>query len=165
MGIIRKILPLAMSLLLVAAGCSKVDDIKINSCKIESFSPKGLRAANAVLAIEVDNPVFAFRISDIEGVIKYKGEDFATFIADGLSVDRKSVKVYELPCEASLAEGVSFLNFLSAAGRMSLKGFTTDIKAKVKMKNGLGKTLEFKDLKLDELSSGKSGDSGQKTEI
>ncbi len=141
---------------LLAAGCSKVDDIKINSVGVESFTPRGLRAAKAVLALEIDNPAFSFGIRGVDGVIKYKGEDVVYFKSDGLDVVKKSVRVYDLPCEASLAEGVSITRLIGLAGG-SAADFTADINARVLLKKKLGKTLKFKDLKLEELMKGDEG--------
>ena len=148
--IITRLLPLVLVCLVTAAGCSKVKDIKINSCGLESFTPKGLRAAKAVLALEIDNPAFAFGIQNLDGVIKYKGEDFIFFKSDGVDVARKSVRVYDLPCEASLAEGVSITRLLSVLSG-GTEGLTADINAKVLLKKGVGKTLKFKDLNIQEL--------------
>ncbi len=41
---------------------------------------------------------------------------------------------------------------LQIARKGSLEGLTTDIEAKVKLKNGAGKTLRFKDLNLQEMA-------------
>ena len=151
--IIVRLFPLVLACLMMAAGCSKVKDIKINSCGLESFTPRGLRAAKAVLALEIDNPTFAFGIQNLDGVIKYKGEDFIFFKSDGIDVAKKSVRVYDLPCEASLANGVSITRLLGILSG-SAEGFTADINAKVLLKNGVGKTLKFKDLNIQEMISG-----------
>lgn len=154
--IVGILLPLALACLLSAAGCSKVDDIKINSCGVESFTPRGLRAASAVLALEIDNPAFAFGIQDVEGVIKFRGEDIVYFKSDGVDVAKKSVRVYDLPCEANLAGGVSLTRLIGLLGGPT-EDFTADINARVKLKKGLGKTLKFKDLKIDDLLTEKGG--------
>ena len=88
---------------LLSAGCSKVKDIRLTSFGIESFSPRGLRSADAVLAVGIDNPSFSFTVTDLTGTVKYKGEAMGTFTADTVSVDRKCVKVYDVPCKAVLS--------------------------------------------------------------
>ena len=97
----------------------------------------------------------AFTVTGLSGMVKYKGEDFATFTADTLEVDRKCIKVYDLPCTATLKEGISLIQMMQIAGKGSLEGFTTDIEAKVKLRNGVAKTLRFKDLDIQKLSEGK----------
>ena len=58
------------------ASLKKVKDINITSVGVESYSFSGLRSINAVLAIGIDNPTFAFRVTRLNGILKYKGEDF-----------------------------------------------------------------------------------------
>lgn len=139
---------------LLASGCSgvsKVKDIKVTSVGVESYSLKGLRSLDAVLALGIDNPTFAFTVTDLSGILKYNGEDFAFYSADTINVDKKSVKVYDLPCTATLSEGVGLMQVAQMARKGSLEGFTTDIEAKVKLK-GASKTLRFKDLDLQKLA-------------
>ncbi|MBQ6286860.1 MAG: hypothetical protein IJK73_04295 [Bacteroidales bacterium] len=130
----------------------KVKDIKVTSCGVESYSLKGLRSVNAVLALGIDNPAMAFKVTKLDGILKYKGEDFAFYTADTLDVERQCVKVYDLPCTATLSQGISLMQVLQIANN-GLEGFTTDIEAKVKLKNGAGKTLRFKDLDLQKIAS------------
>ena len=149
------ILCLAAVSLLALTGCgglSKVKDIRVTSCGVESYSMKGLRSVNAVLAIGIDNPAMAFKVIRLDGILKYHGEEVAFYTADTLSVDQKSCKVYDLPCTATLSENVTLVQMLQIAGKGTLEGFTTDIDAKVKLRNGAGKTLRFKDLDLQEMA-------------
>ena len=127
-------------------------DIKVTSCGVESYSLKGLRSVDAVLALGIDNPTFAFKVTGLSGILKYQGEDIAFYTADTLFVDKKCSKVYDLPCSATLSERMTLMQVLQIARKGSLEGFTTDIEAKVKLKNGAGTTLKFKDLDLQELA-------------
>ena len=155
MGRVKSIISIFASVLLLAMipSCSKVKDIKITSVGLESFSPKGFRSADAVLAIGIDNPAMGFIITKVNGMLKYNGEDFATYSADSLSVDKKSVKVYDLPCSAELSESVGLRQVMALLKNGSLEGFTTDVEAHVTLKNGVGKTFKFKDLDLNKLSN------------
>ena len=79
---------LAAAALLVClfSGCSslrKVKDIKVTSCGLESYSMQGLRSLSAVLALGIDNPAMSFTVTSLDGVIKYNGEDFATYTTTG----------------------------------------------------------------------------------
>lgn len=134
------------------ASLKKVKDINITSVGVESYSFSGLRSINAVLAIGIDNPTFAFRVTRLNGILKYKGEDFAFYSADTLHVDSRCVKVYDLPCSATLSDGVNLLKAMQIARDGSLDGFTTDVEAKVKLKSGAGTTLKFKDLDLKKMT-------------
>ncbi len=139
---------LACAILSGCSGLSKVKDIKVTSCGLESYSLKGLRSVDAVLAVGIDNPTFAFKVMNVSGTVKYKGEDFATYTADTMSVDKKCSKVYDVPCTATLNDGVSLMKLMQIAKKGSLEGFTTDVTATVKLKSGAGTTLKFKNMTL-----------------
>ena len=143
---------LACAVLSGCSGLSKVKDIKVTSCGLESYSLKGLRSVDAVLAVGIDNPTFAFKVMDVSGTVKYNGEDFATYTADTVSVEKKCSKVYDLPCSATLSDGVSLKQLMQIAKKGSLEGFTTDVTATVKLKSGAGKTFKFKNIDLNELA-------------
>lgn len=137
-------------ILTLLSGCSKIKDIKITSFGIESLSPKGFRNVDAVLAVGIDNPTFAFAIQGLDGVVKYRGEEMATFFADTVSIDSRCAKVYDLPCSATLNDKISLSRAFSFLKKGSLEGFTTDITAKIRLRNGMRKTLKFKDLDLQQ---------------
>lgn len=143
---------LALSIALFAsAGCSGVNDIKVTSCSIASVSPKGLKSLSALLMLGIENPIMAFTVSDLEGVINNNGREFATFEAGKLPVARKSSKVYPLTCSGSISKGVGLMDLIKLAGSKDFSGMTIDMKVKVKLKCGIGKTLRFKDLKVTDL--------------
>lgn len=143
---------LACAVLSGCSGLSKVKDIKVTSCGLESYSLKGLRSVDAVLAVGIDNPTFAFKVMDVSGTVKYNGEDFATYTADTVSVEKKCSKVYDLPCSATLSDGVSLKQLMQIAKKGNLEGFTTDVTATVKLRSGAGKTFKFKNIDLNELA-------------
>ena len=157
-NIVSKIfLAMSATLVLAFSGCAgleKVKDIKVTSVGVESYSFSGLRSIDAVLAIGIDNPTFAFKITDLNGILKYKGEDFAFYSADTIKVDKKCSKVYDLPCSATLTEGVSLMRAIQIARDGTLDGFTTDLEAKVKLRSGAGTTLKYKDLDLKKMAEG-----------
>lgn len=142
----------ASAVLSGCSGLSKVKDIKVTSCGLESYTLKGLRSIDAVLAVGIDNPTFAFTVMDVSGTVKYNGEDFATYTADTISVDKKCTKVYDLPCTATLSDGVSLMKMMQIVKKGNLEGFTTDVTATVKLKSGAGTTLRFKDIDLSKMA-------------
>ncbi len=143
---------LACAVLSGCSGLSKVKDIKVTSCGLESCSLKGLRSVDAVLAVGIDNPTFAFKVTDVSGVVKYNGEDFATYTADTIRVDRKCSRVYDLPCSATLCDGISLMKLMQIMKKGDLEGFTTDVTATVKLKSGAGTTLRLKDIDLNKIT-------------
>lgn len=142
---------LASAVLSGCSGLSKVKDIKVTSCGLESYSLKGLRSIDAVLAVGIDNPTFAFTVMDVSGTVKYNGEDFATYTADTICVEKKCSKVYDLPCTATLSDGVSLMKMMQIVKKGNLEGFTTDVTATVKLKSGAGTTMKFKDIDLSKM--------------
>ncbi len=147
--IARTLMTFAAAVLLafMAGGCSKVKDIKVTSCGLESYSLKGFRAVDAVLSVGIDNPAMAFTVTGLNGILKYNGEDIASYTADTLKVERKCSKVYDLPCSAVLSERMSLKQIMNIATNRSLEGLTTDIEVKVHLK-GASKTLKLKDLDI-----------------
>ena len=151
-----RLIALGLSILLcsgIFTGCSKVKDIKMTSFGVESFTPKGLRSAEALLAIGIDNPAFAFTLTSIDGTIRYKGEEIARFSADTVSVEKKCVKVYDVPVKAVLSDNVGIGRLLAIAGGKSLSGLTADVNAAVKLRSGVKKTLKFKNLDIEKLAN------------
>lgn len=143
---------LACAILSGCSGLSKIKDIKVTSCGLESYSLKGLRSIDAVLAVGIDNPTFAFKVMGVSGTVKYNGEDFATYTADTISVDKKCSRVYDLPCSATLNDGISLMKLMQIVRKGDLEGFTTDVTATVKLRSGAGTTLRFKDIDLNEMT-------------
>lgn len=135
-------------------GCaiSKIKDIEVTSCGLESYSLQGLRSVKAVLSLGIDNPSLGFTITDLEGILKYNGGDFARYTADSVSVEGQCSKVYDLPCTATLSDGVGLMQIMQIAGNRSLEGFTTDVQAKVRLNNGVGKKLKFKNIDIAKLA-------------
>lgn len=145
----------ALSMLL--GGCSainKAKDIEVTSFSLKSFSPNGLKAVDAVLSIEVDNPTIAFSLTDIEGVVYYEGEEFATYAGGPISIKGKCLGAYELPCSLRLSPSISLFSVLKIASSGNLEGLTTDVQAKVVLKGGIAKTLKYKDLPIQDLIDG-----------
>ena len=145
------------SIVLVAflvCGCSslkeKVQDIKVTSVAVDSFSLKGLRSIETTLALTVDNPAVAFTLSDIEGTLFYKGDEFAVFSADKLKVKGKQEAQYPLDAEASLVSGVSIVNVLGLLSSYSLSAFTVSVKARAKVL-GMSKTFSFDNVPIKDL--------------
>lgn len=143
---------LACAILSGCSGLSKIKDIKVTSCGLESYSLKGLRSIDAVLAVGIDNPTFAFKVMGVSGTVKYNGEDFATYTADTISVDKKCSRVYDLPCSATLNDGISLMKLMQIVRKGDLEGFTADVTATVKLRSGAGTTLRFKDIDLNEMT-------------
>ena len=145
----------AAVLALAVTGCGnlrKLKDIQVNHVGVKYFAPTSARSVDAVRLLEIDNPAMGLTLSNVDGTVRKNGEVLGYFTAGELPLQGKSVQVYELPCTATLSESVSLLEVLTLISRRSLEGFTADIRLHAKLKNGMGKTLEFKDLDIEKLA-------------
>lgn len=146
------ILALAAALFVLAGcGISRIGQIEVTSVGIKYVVPTSTKSVDTKLRLGIYNPSVNFTVSDVEGTVKYHGEDFGYLTAGRIDVEKNCEKVYDLPCTATLADQVSLLDVAKLGLKGSLEGLTADLKLHVKMKNGPGATLKFKDLDLTTL--------------
>lgn len=142
------------AMVMLLDGCSaikKAEDIEVTSVNLKSFSPVGLKGVDAVLSIGVANPTIGFTLSDIEGCIKYNGEEFATYSGGPIAIAGKTSDEYDLPCSLHLSPAFSLFTALKIAASGNLEGLTTDVQAKVTLKGGIHKTLKYVDMPIEDL--------------
>ena len=144
---------LAIVFLLVAAvACGRFEDIRINSCKLDSASPRGLTAVDAVLDVEIDNPATSFTVSDIQGVVLRNGIDSLIFITGGpVDVQRRSVQSYKVPCTATLGRNVGLFELLNVVNSKDYEGYTLEVEMEVSLKNGIKRTVKLDPFQLADL--------------
>ena len=148
----RKILLLLAALAtLLLTGCDQIRNIKVTGCSLVSFSPRGMRGADAELALGIQNPAMQFSLEDIVGTVYRKGDVFGTFAADPITVKARTSAVYPLKCTAALAETVSLMELLKLAKNYDLSEFTVDVEAVIRLKSGVGKRFKLKDLNVKEM--------------
>lgn len=138
-------------LMLSGCGVSKIQDIRLTSCELESVSLRGFKSVDAVLDVGVDNPAPSFTILSLDGTLKLNGEQLATYSADTVKIDKKCEKVYKVPCSATLTDHVNVMQFLNMVKDEDAAAFTTDVTAVVRMKVGLTKvtkTLTYEDIDI-----------------
>ena len=145
---------LIMLLAAMASGCGiqKVQDVKITSVDFKYITPTSSRSLDAVLLIGIDNPAPTFGIQDLKGVIKYGGKEIAHYSAPGVEVKAKSTDVYEFPCSATLADGVSLLSILPILASYEPSSLTTDMDFEFVYRKGLHKKMSYKDLQIANLA-------------
>jgi len=141
----------AIACILLASGCSRIKQIKLLGFSVESVAPSGLRSLDAVLALHIENPAMQFQLTDLNGVLYYKGKDFANYSSEDITVKGKTTGVYDLPCSANLADGVSLMQVLSLIKDYDIEDFTTDASVRVTLKKGLSKVLKFEDVPIKDL--------------
>jgi len=124
------------------------DRISYSQPQINGIAVKGLRAADVVVSVELDNPGAGFALDDISGMIHTESMDVAAYFIDPVSIVRKSEQTVELTVHVSLCPGVNLLSFLANIEQFTQGKYFADISAKVKLKNGFGKTIDYKNLVL-----------------
>ena len=137
-----------VAMILSATGCGnvkKLKQIKATSWSLESVALRGLRALEADLALELDNPSVKVTLKDISGTLYYKGEPFIRYTMDPLTLKAKSKETYRCSCLLELDPSRSVLEILTALPRLSAEDLTTDIDAKAKVK-GFSKSFSFKNV-------------------
>lgn len=150
---LAKVLLLAvLGLALSSCGVSKLKDLSVSSFGVKYLAPTSNRSLSAVLLIGLDNPSISFTVSDVEGTVRYFDREILQFTAGELPVQERSDQVYELPCTATLSEGVSLLDLLVIASKKSMDGMTADVNLDARLKNGMGLPLSFKKIDLSQFT-------------
>ena len=153
---IRKIgllcLVVAAALAVTGCGIAKIRELRVTSVGVKYLVPTSSRSMDAVLLLGLDNPSVTFTVQDVSGTVRYYDREMVHFTAGELPVQARSVQVYELPCTAILADKVSLLDLLALGAKRSMDGMTVDVKLRVKLKSGAGKTLTFKNIDLSSFS-------------
>lgn len=144
---------LCLAAVLTMSSCAKqYSEIKLSSFSVKSFVPNGTRAGDLVASIGVDNPAGDFTVESLDCLVKVSGSGICTLTASGLHVDGKTDKVYEVPLHGELSENVSWLSILGKLRALGKDAVKVDVSAKVKLRGGFGKTIEYKDVSLDQLT-------------
>lgn len=150
---IAKFLLLAvMCMAEVSCGIAKVKDIKVNSFDVKYITPTSARSLDAVLLVGIHNPATNIVISGLEGTVKYGGREIAVVQAGTIPLEKKSDKVYEVPCTASLVDGVSLLSLFPIFAAQSPQNLSADVHLRVALKSGAGTDLVFNDLTIAKFS-------------
>lgn len=131
--------------------CSSISDIRINTVDVTSVTPKSVRSIDAVISLEIDNPAGTFTMSDIIATIYNEDKALASIKTDDLTIEKKSLKTYDLKATLTLNEEISIMNLMSLARNMNKENLTLDFSANAKMKNGIRKALKYENVKISEL--------------
>ena len=136
----------------VSCGVAKVKDIKVNSFDVKYITPTSARSLDAVLLVGIHNPATNIVISGLEGTVKYGGREIAVVQAGTIPLEKKSDKVYEIPCTASLVDGVSLLSLFPIFAMQNPQDLSADVHLRVALKSGAGTDLVFNDLTIAKFS-------------
>lgn len=148
----KKVLKICILLMLAGVtltGCvSKYKKIKVTSFELESVVPSSLRSANVVVAVGINNPAPAFQVRDLEATVKQNGNVMGLVTGEPVSVDGKCERVYRIPLQAQLAEGVGLIQLLATYKSFNPEEFTIDLHARANVAGKIGKDIDYKDVPL-----------------
>lgn len=146
------ILTLALTALTLLSGCAaSYKDMKVTSFDIEKFNLDSPKTLSVTALVGVNNPAPDITFNHVTAVVKSTGRNIVTLKADGVKIDGKKEAVYSVPVKGSLSDGTSVLKLLGGLKNGAMSDFTADITANVTVYGKIGKTLEYKDVKLDKL--------------
>lgn len=147
------IIPALVVLLASLTGCSasKYKEIKLSSFDIESFNLESSKVINFTALVGVNNPAPQFKVDTAYATVKAGGRDLIFLSTANVTVDAEKDSVYRVPIKGTLAQGINVLYVLGALKESGEEAITADIDAKLTLRGGIGKTIEYKDVKLEDL--------------
>ena len=138
----------------LATGCStirNVKNIKILGGSVSQVTPLGLHGLKAVLDLKVENPAMQLGLSDVTGVVRYKGEPIVNLQAEPVVVNGRTTAVYSLPCSANLSEGLSLMKVVGMLSDYNMDDLKIDLTLRLKLKSGLSAPLKFKNISVSKM--------------
>ena len=140
---------LLLATCLLLSGCvSKYKKISVSSFELESVVPTSLRSANVVVALGIKNPAPSFQVRDIEATVRRGEEVMGIVTGEPVSVDGKCDRVYRIPLQAQLADGISLMQLLATYKSFDPEDFFLDLHARANVAGKIGKDIDYKDMPL-----------------
>ena len=134
-------------------GCKKYEQIKIHSGKVESLNMNGLRSADLILSVKVENPAGKLILEDVRGTLKHSGKIIGDVTLAPLTLSARTVADYKVSATIELDKGISLIELMGLMDVRKLKECTVDVSAKGKA-SGIRMKREFKDIPVKKLLEG-----------
>lgn len=148
----KKTALLAVALIIVLCqGCTRLRDIRVVSCGVESVSIQGMRGLSAVLGVGVDNPAGTMTLSEISGRAYIQDRLLGEFSSDDVEIAGRTVSECRIPVTFTLDRDISLLGLLPLVRSLDTGSVTVDISMKVKMKGGVSKRFRFERLPVSHI--------------
>lgn len=154
---LRKALIFILAAAVIAcSGCSKIKQINLDSYKIKSVIPNGMKDVDLVINIVVDNPAMQFTVEDPKVEIFRKGVFLGTFTAENVTVPAKSKDPQDVKGHVALEKGQSIPKVVAYLLNFKPEDYTINVDTTVRLKSGakahiVRKQLEVADMiKTDE---------------
>jgi hypothetical protein len=87
-------------------------------------------------------------VRDIEATIKRGEEVMGVVTGESVSVDGKCDRVYRIPLQAQLADGISLMQLLATYKSFNPEEFYLDLHARANVAGKIGKDIDYKDMPL-----------------
>lgn len=148
----RRLIVLAVAVILITCtGCSSYRDIKINSAKVESLSPYGIRKADVDLAVEIDNPTVRVKLYDMEATLEHSGKVLGKITLDPFILKGRTVETYNLKGHMSLDKNLTLADLMVVLDKNFMDNCVVDFTVKGKVGGALTKTVTRNDVPLKKL--------------
>ncbi len=132
-------------------GIKKLEDLKITSANLTSFSPEGMKGLGFTFKVGVDNPGAEVSLSNISGEIKHFGKVLGKVAVDPFTLKARSTEDYYLNAGLKFDEKLTLQDMGKFMDRKALEELTVDIHATAKLKGGISRDLVFNDIPLKKL--------------
>jgi len=137
-----------LALVLSAASCGKLKDIRFTSYRIVSVAPTSLKSMDLTFDVGIYNPSMELGFSDLKARLYRFGHPLGTVTVEPVTILSKCEKEYPAKAHIALDAGVSPLQVMSYAADFDPAEYTVDISGKVKLKSGISKNVELKNKPL-----------------
>lgn len=131
--------------------------ISVTGVEVSKAVPHGLKALDADVLVGVKNPAGGVRLSEMTGCVKLDGSPIADISAGDVRLDKKSERNYLVPVTGKLGDTASLLQLFPLLKDSNFSRYTVDFSVRATLPIGLGKTLVFKDVPLDQLAGKNKG--------
>lgn len=153
----RKSIILLVSLLsfilLTVPGCKKYEQIKIVSGKVESFTMNGLRSADIIISVDIENPAGKIILEEVNGTLKHSGKILGNVTLAPMTLAARSTATHKVTARMEIDKGVGLMYLMSFMNGGKLNECTVDIYAKGKAA-GVKAKREYKDIPVKKLLEG-----------
>lgn len=117
---------------LAAIGCVSPDKLSVESCRIVSVSPVGLRTIDATLKVGIGNKGMAFKAEELKAKVYYDGLHMADVSCEPLSIKARRSDTYDIHLSITLAKGVSLLTAMALIRDYDIGKVTVDADARLR---------------------------------
>ena len=143
-GLLLLIAVLSFALVTVS-GCKNYEKVRVVSGKVESLNMNGLRSADIVMSVTVDNPAGKIIVEEITGTLKHSGKVLGNVTLAPLTLKARSLSEYEVNATVELEKGIGLMYLMNFMDIRKLKECTVDFVAKGKA-SGIRVKREYKDI-------------------